>query len=97
MKLFVGILTYNRLESLKKLVGSLKTFTAVPYELVVSVSDSSDGTITWCMENKIRVIISENKGIAFGKNLLLYYFLNKSTCDQIVLMEYDCRVCEVGW
>ena len=91
------MLTYNRLESVKKLICALKTFTAVPYELVVSASDTNDGTVTWCQENNIRVITSDNKGIAQGKNHLLYYFLHKSDCEMIIMLEDDCRVWEVGW
>lgn len=96
-KLFIGVLTYNRMDSFKKLICALRTFTAVPYELVVAASDTIDGTITWCMENNIRVITSDNKGIAQGKNLLLYYFLHKSDSDMMIMFEDDCRVWEVGW
>jgi len=96
-KLFIGVLTYNRLESVKKLICALRTFTAVPYELVVAASDTNDGTISWCMENSIRVITSDNKGISQGKNLLLYYFLHKSDCEMMIMLEDDCRVWEVGW
>lgn len=97
MKLCIGICTFNRIESLKKLVAQVKTFTAASYELVVGDGDSSDGTVTWCIENGIRVLTGPNRGIAAGKNQMLYWFLHKTDCDQIIILEDDCRVWERGW
>ena len=97
MKLFIGILTFNRLDSLQKLVGHVKSLTAAEFELVVAEGGGTDGTVKWCIENGLRVITGPNKGIAWSKNTLLYYFLHHTECDQIIILEDDCRVWEKGW
>lgn len=97
MRLCIGICTFNRVESLKKLVSQIKTFTAAEYELIIGDGDSQDGTAAWCIENGIRVLNGPNRGIAAGKNQMLYWFLHHTTCDQIIILEDDCRVWERGW
>ena len=72
MKLFIGILTFNRLDSLQKLVGHVKSLTAAEFELVIAEGGGTDGTVKWCIENGLRVITGPNKGIAWSKNTLLY-------------------------
>lgn len=97
MKLFIGILTFNRLDSLQKLVGQVKSLTAAEFELVIAEGGGTDGTLKWCLDNGLRVITGPNKGIARSKNTLLYYFLHHTDCDQIIILEDDCRIWEKGW
>ena len=97
MKLMVGICTFNRLASLKELVSNVRSLTAAPYELIVSEGGGSDATVPWCIENGIRVITGPNVGVGWNKNLLIYYFLHHSDAEQLIILEDDCRMWEVGW
>jgi SAM-dependent methyltransferase len=97
MKLCVGVITFNRLESLSKLVSQIKSLTACEFDLVIAEGGGTDNTVQWCLENGLRVITGPNLGIARSKNSILYYFLNHTDCDQVVILEDDCRVWERGW
>lgn len=94
----IGICAFNRPDSLRELVCAIRTFTAMPYILVVVDGGSSDDRCRkWCVDNGVRLITGPNKGIARSKNLALYYFLNHTACEHVILLEDDVRVWERGW
>jgi SAM-dependent methyltransferase len=97
MKLCIGIITFNRLESLKKLVGQVKSLTMTEYDLVIAEGGADDDTVQWCLDNGLRVVTGPNLGVGRSKNMVLYYFLHHTDCDQVILLEDDCRVWETGW
>ena len=53
MKIGIGIPTYNRLDSLKRVVASIETYADLPYDLFVSVDGATDGTVEWLQEKEI--------------------------------------------
>lgn len=66
-KIATVVVTYNRLELLKRCVESLKSQTRKPDELIVVNNNSTDGTFEWLSkQNDITVINQENLGGAGG-------------------------------
>ncbi|HEU4754073.1 MAG TPA: glycosyltransferase, partial [Armatimonadota bacterium] len=96
-RLGIGIITYNRLASLQRLVAGLRQYTSLPVELVVADDGSTDGTAAWCRSEGIRVVRGDNRGVAWNKNRALAWLLEWSDCDPIALLEDDARVWEPGW
>lgn len=74
MKIAAIVVTYNRLELLKKCIASLQNQTRMPDYLFIIDNASTDGTKEWveqqCSENKIikYIRLSENSGGAGGFN-----------------------------
>lgn len=96
-KIGIGVITYNRINYLKKLVESLFKFTSAPFYLIVADDGSSDGTVEWCEEKGIPVVTGENKGIAWNKNRAIYPLINKTDADIIIIMEDDCWPVDKYW
>jgi predicted O-methyltransferase YrrM len=96
-RLGIGIITYNRLAYLQELVEQLLLYTRSPFELIVADDGSTDGTVEWCRARGIRVITGQNRGVAWNKNRALYYFMTRTECDPILLLEDDVRVWEPHW
>lgn len=68
MKIAAVVVTYNRLELLKKCIDSLKQQTHPLSEIIVINNSSSDGTIEWLNEQSgLTVITQENSGSAGGQ------------------------------
>jgi len=62
------VVTYNRLELLKKCIQSLKGQTRKLDEIIVVNNSSSDGTLEWLnSQNDLTVITQENSGSAGGQ------------------------------
>ncbi|MCJ7651287.1 MAG: glycosyltransferase family 2 protein [Candidatus Lokiarchaeota archaeon] len=67
-KIAAVVVTYNRLELLKKCVDSLRNQTHKLNEIIVINNSSSDGTLEWLQEQKdLTVITQENSGSAGGQ------------------------------
>lgn len=92
----IGIITFNRIEKLKNTVNSIKKYTSSNYKLVVADDGSTDTSVQWCIENNIRVITGENRGVCWNKNRALFA-LQEMGCDPILLLEDDCFPVELGW
>ncbi len=71
MKPFVSVIipTYNRLELLKKTVGSVRSQSFRDFEIIVINDGSSDGTAEWLTEQHDIVGVNQpNSGIASSRN-----------------------------
>lgn len=82
----IGIPTYNRLESLKRTIKSLKENISQPYEWMVAVDGSDDGTVEWLKENKYEYTNQKREGVCVAKNKILKRFQNH---DYIFIVEDD--------
>ncbi len=68
MKVSAVIVTYNRLELLKKCVNAVRNQTRTPEEIIVVNNSSSDGTEEWLKsQDDLTVITQENSGSAGGQ------------------------------
>jgi glycosyltransferase involved in cell wall biosynthesis len=96
-ELGIGVITYNRFEGLKGCVKSIRAFTHTPYHLVVADDGSADGSSEWACEQGLAVISGRNRGPAWNRNRALYYLMERTACDPILLLEDDCWPAEPGW
>ena len=95
-KIGIGIVTYQRLEYLKRAVAGVRQHTSSEYELLVADDGSTDGTAEWCRVQGIRVISGANGGVCWNKNRALFA-LQELGCDPILLLEDDCVPVRTGW
>lgn len=89
MKIVACIVTYNRLELLKRCVKALESQTYKVAEIIIVNNDSSDGTTEW-LEQKENIIHHKqsNNGGAYGfKTAIELSLLNNA--DAIWLMDDD--------
>jgi glycosyltransferase involved in cell wall biosynthesis len=96
-ELGIGIITYNRLDALKGCVGRVREHTRLPFRLVVADDGSTDGSQEWAWQQDLLVIHGENRGPAWNRNRALYYLMERTGCDPLLLLEDDCWPAEPGW
>ncbi|WP_338143354.1 glycosyltransferase family 2 protein [Paenibacillus whitsoniae] len=78
--------TYNGLPLLKDCVASIRRHTDVPYELIVVDNGSSDGTVAYCLQEKIKLIAAPvNLGFPAACNL----GLRLATGSELLLLNND--------
>lgn len=94
MKIGIGIPTYDRLESLKLTVKSLRAYTDIQHDLCVVIDGSSDLTKDWLIDNHVDHIFHEqNRGVCYAKNKILQKFRDY---DYIFIIEDDVRLVKHG-
>lgn len=88
-KIAAIVVTYNRLELLKKCIFSLENQSKKLDEIIIINNGSNDGTFEWLKEKKnIRVITQDNLGGAGGFNTGLKYAYNEGF-DWFWIMDDD--------
>lgn len=92
----IAVITYNRLQSLKLCIASIRKHTRKPYHLLVCDDGSTDGTQEWCRTVHIPLCTGDNVGIAGNKNRALSTLLYGSF-DAYVLIEDDTRILKPNW
>lgn len=97
VKLGVGIITYNRKETVQQCVESIRMLTQHPCELVVADDGSHDGTISVLERLQVPYITGDNRGISWNRNRALWWLKEEKKCDVILIFEDDCRPCAFGW
>lgn len=90
----IGVITYNRLQSLKRLLESIKRYTYSPYDLWVADAGSTDGTLEWLHKNNYQFISGPQVGVSWNKNRALRMLQN---CDYIFLFEDDIEIIRSEW
>ena len=92
----IGIVTYDRLDHLRRCVGRVREHTVGDYQLLVADDGSADGTRAWCEASGVPVVGLSNRGVCWNKNRALFG-LAAAGCDPILLLEDDCWPAETGW
>jgi len=93
----IGVITYNRKESLANCIQSILDSVLEPFDLVVADDGSPDETYAYCRSKGIPIVGGVNRGISWNKNRALFSLMSWSTCDIIVLIEDDCFVIDKDW
>lgn len=89
MKIYAFIVTYNRLESLKKTLHCLRNQTALIEEIFVVNNSSTDGTSEWLsLQENLKIITQENLGGAGGFSTGVEYAY-KQKADWVWMMDDD--------
>jgi glycosyltransferase involved in cell wall biosynthesis len=95
-RLGIGIVTFNRLAYLKKVLASVREKTTGQFEIVVADDGSTDGTKEFLRAEGVRCVTGQNRGVCWNKNRALIA-LETLNCDPILLLEDDCHPVERGW
>lgn len=93
----IGVVTYNRLNYLKKVINSIIKNTTSSYFLIVADDGSSDGTKEYLNNIKVPMIGGKNRGIAWNKNRILYSYYQYLPVDNIIMLEDDTLPYLYGW
>jgi len=94
MRIGIGIPTYNRLDSLKETVESIRAYADIEHDLCVVVDGSSDGTVDWLVDENINHIFhQENRGVCYAKNDILQKFRDY---DYTFIIEDDVKLIKHG-
>jgi glycosyltransferase involved in cell wall biosynthesis len=96
-ELGLGIITYNRKETLQGCLERIRSHTRTPYQLVVADDGSEDGSAEWARSQGIRVVTGRRRGVVWNKNRALAYLQEYTDCDPIMLLEEDTWPTEAGW
>ena len=90
------VVTYNRLELLKKVVSAVKNQTRKPERIFIINNSSSDGTAEWlALQDEIIVITQENTGSSGGQFTGIKHCYESAaewiwTMDDDVVPDEDC-------
>jgi glycosyltransferase involved in cell wall biosynthesis len=93
----IGVITRNRLSTLKTCVAEIARYTHVPFTLAIADDGSTDGTQNWVRNRGIRFVTGTRRGCAWNKNRALYYLQTYTNCDPILLIEDDTWPISHGW
>lgn len=87
----LAIITYNRLNYLKRCIESLEKNKFGGADKVVIIDDcSTDGTVEYLEGTDYTIITKEeNVGVAHSKNNALHYLIDIEGCDHVFIMEDD--------
>lgn len=97
VRLGLGITTYNRAESLGRVLDGVARYTSAPHCLVVAVDGSTDGTLDLLRRRRVPHVVGTNQGIAWNKNRALFYLHEAAGCDVVILLEDDTAPTCMGW
>lgn len=97
LRLGIGITTFNREQRLRETLDKLARYTVAPHELMVADDGSGDGTLDLLRRGRVPHLHGPNRGVAWNKNRLLYYFHAVARCDVVLLLEDDTQPLAPGW
>ena len=97
LKLGIAITTLNRKDMVLNLVRKIREFTKAGFDLVVCDDGSVDGTRAALAAAGVQVIGGTPRGIAWNKNRGIYYLLNVTRCDVILLLDDDVIPVAPAW
>jgi len=96
MKILISVVTYNRLDLLKKLIDNLRMQTVTDRDILVVNNDSTDGTSDWLSAQNDLIIINQgNTGSSGGQHTAFKYAIDSNydilwAMDDDVLPEVNC-------
>ncbi len=97
-RLGIGIITYNRAETVQGTVEAVRRMTSrSDADLVVADDGSTDNTLEVLSAMNVAVISGDNTGIAWNKNRALFVLSRLLDCETIILLEDDVRPSFFGW
>jgi glycosyltransferase involved in cell wall biosynthesis len=97
MPVGIGIVTYNRIDHLQRVVEAVERHTKRDYFLVVADDASTDDTAAYLREKDIARIGFVNRGVAWNKNRALRTLMTHTDADPILLLEDDTLPIVDGW
>jgi hypothetical protein len=93
----IAIITLNRPAVLARTVRAVIEHTTDPFVLVIADDGSREPAVErWAREN-IPVVTGTRRGCAWNKNRALWFLLEHTPCDPILLLEDDTVPQGIGW
>lgn len=96
-RLGIAITTYNRRNQVVGLSAAIRLLASTPIDLVICDDGSSDNTVKTLLSVGETVIGGRNGGIARNKNRGIWYLLNRTKADAILLLDDDVLPVIHGW
>src|ERR1700733_5696029 len=96
-RLGIGIITRNRVATLQRCVAEVERHTRVAFQLLIADDGSTDDTVSWARGAGITTVTGPRRGCAWNKNRALYFLLEHTGCDPILLLEDDTWPVAAGW
>lgn len=89
-KIYIGICTYNRAESLKRTLESALNLDYRNYKIVVIDNNSADNTIDIVkLYPQVIYLLEKKQGIAYARNRFLAYCIEKNDAEYIGFIDDD--------
>lgn len=87
----IAVITYRRPDYLSKTLAAIRRHTETDkYEIVVAVDEPDDRqSISVCETYGVPYVSGDNGGVVWNKNRGLYYFMSRTDCDPIIMLEDD--------
>lgn len=76
----IGIITFRRLDHLRRAVACVLRHAWGDYYLVIAEDGGEDGALAWCEGVGLQVATGLNSGVCWNKNRALYY-LQSNGCN----------------
>lgn len=95
----IAIITYKRPNYLAKTLGAIQKFTSPgTYELLVASDDMDDAeTNAVCQKFDAPIVSGKNRGVVWNKNRALFFYMSRTDCDPIIILEDDTYPTDPDW
>ena len=94
----VAIITYKRPDYLEVCLDYVLRHTRGDYSIVVSSDEENNEAVRdVCAARGVALLSGPNRGVVWSKNRALHYFMTRTSCDPIILLEDDTRPCRDDW
>lgn len=93
----IGVITYNRVSTLTATLEAIDRLTTCDLEIVVADDGSTDGTREACAMWGVPCVSGPNRGPGINKNRALFWLLEETQADVILLLEEDAHPTATGW
>jgi hypothetical protein len=97
LRVGVGVVTFNRVETLLRTLDRIGEHTGRDCELIVADDGSGDGTAARLRERRTPFVSGRNMGVAWNKNRALFHLAIVRACDVVILLEDDTSPSERDW
>jgi glycosyltransferase involved in cell wall biosynthesis len=97
VKFGIAITTYNRPQHLARQLAAIKLLTTEDYILVICDDGSSYDLESLSQTYNAVLIRGENRGVAWNKNRGLFYLMNYTGAETIILLDDDVMPARSGW
>jgi len=94
----IAIVTYKRPSHLAECLARVRAHTTGDYKLLVVSDEPANSEIeSICDQFGASLIQGQNRGVVWNKNRALYYYMSRTKCDPILMLEDDCFPEEDNW
>lgn len=94
----IAIITYKRPDHLEACLDHVLRHSKGDFSLIVSSDEEENAAVTKiCADRGVTLLSGPNRGVIWNKNRALHYFMTRTDCDPIILLEDDAKPIENDW